>query len=290
MLKKEIINEEEKDNLLNIFEGKIFSNEKISKILYHFYDNELTFDYLHDSEIFHMYIEYLKANPESINKSTDIIIKSKTYNNYNYNIKKTMEEYEKNKKILEKIKKITQNISFKLYDDFMKELIKMWGDYYEIIIKEIIKIKVILYELGYSHRDNKFDNLGYILSVTPILNDFRNYIAPKIFNQYLYVYFLDQDSSLDKIDIKNKLIVGYKEEVIKEIINDVNKSLSSYYVNGQFSITNINHSVLPRINFNLELLGINHEVRKILETEYNFDTSRFNHTFTNIDEIKKFIF
>jgi len=280
MLKKGIINEEQKDNLFKIFEGKIFYSNYNSKALYQFYNNELTFDFLLDPEIFCMYIDYLNKNRQSINTRTNIIIKSKTYNNiFNHNITNTTKEYEQSKKILEKIKKIIQNISFKLYDDFMKELTKMWSDYYEIIIKEMIKIILILYELGYCYEDEKFDNFGYILSVTPILNDFRNYRAPKIFNQYLYVYFLDQDSGLYKIN-------NNREEVIKQIINNVNTSLSSYVVNGQFPITSINHSVLPIITYDLELLGINDEVKKILETDYDFDTSRFNNTFTNIDEIK----
>jgi hypothetical protein len=63
----------------------------------------------------------------------------------------------------------------------MKELIKILNDYYEIIIKEIIIIKLKLYELGYLYEDNKFDNFGYILSVTPILHDFRNNRATKNF-------------------------------------------------------------------------------------------------------------
>jgi hypothetical protein len=117
----------------------------------------------------------------------------------------------------------------------------------------------------------------------------------------LYVYFIDQDSGLAKINkdyilnFGNGLKIVRGENILKEttdnIIKEVNTSLSSYMVNGAFPIGNINNSIFP-YNYNksldFTLLEINDDVKKILETNYKFDTSRFNHTFTNIDEIKRF--
>ena len=285
MLNKKIINEEQKENLLIIFEGKISNTMNNSKSFKGLYDNELTFDYLHDFDVFFIYIEYLRANPESINKTTKITIKGKTYEKYNFDIQQTIKRYEEQKQLLKKIQKIMQNITFELYEKFMKELTEMWNNYYEIITKEIIKIKLILQKIHYRYFDNKLDNYGYILSVTPIIDDYRNFKAPKIFNQYLYVYLLDPDSGLykieDQLDLEQKLI------------REINSGMRYNSVNGQYPITRINDSVLPwnaeDIDLDLKLLGLNDDVKKILETTYTFDIARFTHNFTNIDEIKHFV-
>jgi hypothetical protein len=116
MFKENIINEKQKVNLLNIFEGKVsYTNTKNSKSLHNFFSDEFEFDYLHDPEIFCIYIDYLKVNPKSINNSTNITIKEKTYENiYNYKIDIILKTYEKKTQNLKKIQEITQNISFKL--------------------------------------------------------------------------------------------------------------------------------------------------------------------------------
>ena len=287
MLNKKIITEEQKENILIIFEGKISNTMNNSKSFNGLYDNELTFDYLHDFDVFFIYIEYLRANPESINKTTIITIKGKTYEKYNFDIQRTIKRYEDQKQLLKKIQKIMQNITYKLYDNFMKELTEMWNNYYEIITKEIIKIKLILQERQYRYIDNKLDNYGYILSVTPKMDDYRNFHAPKIFNQYLYVYLLDPDSGLLKIEDSNDL--NFNQD---NLIQDINSGMRYYSVNGQYPITIINASVLPwteDIHLDFKLLELNDDVKKILETTYTFDLGRFIHNFTNIDEIKDFV-
>ena len=94
MLNKKIITEEQKENILIIFEGKISNTMNNSKSFNGLYDNELTFDYLHDFDVFFIYIEYLRANPESINETTKITIKGKTYEKYNFDIQRTIKRYE----------------------------------------------------------------------------------------------------------------------------------------------------------------------------------------------------
>lgn len=42
--------------------------------------------------------------------------------------------------------------------------------------------------------------------------------------------------------------------------------------------------------FNLNLLGIDPEIVKILEKSYEFNLSRFEHSFTTIEEVEHFIY
>ncbi len=288
MLIEKKIDEEQKKNLLIIFEGKILYTTKNLKSFKGFLDTELSVDYLFNHEIFNLYIQYLQENPKSINKITEINIKGKTYEMYNYDIKETQKKYETQKKIIEIIKKI-QNISFELYNSFMIELIEMRNNYYEIIIKEIIKIKLKLWELNYYYDDNKFDNYGYILSNEPKINDYRTSNVPKIFDKYFYIYILDPESGLYKIEDSNDL-----EDETQNVIEQVNIGMKNYSIFGQYSITRINSSVInPYINIKnetLNLLGLNDDMIKILDTDYTFDIAKFTHNFTNIDEIKGFVY
>ena len=237
-------------------------------------------------EIFNLYIQYLQENPKSINKITEITIKGKIYEMQNYDIKETQKKYETQKKIIEIIKKI-KNLSFELYNSFMIELIEMLNNYYEIIMKEIIKIKFKLYELNYKYKDNKFDNYGYILSNEPKINDYRTSNVPKIFDQYFYIYILDPDSGLYKIEDSNDLEVEKKW-----LIEDVNEGMKKYSIFGQYNITRINSSVINSNikNETLNLLGLNDDMIKILDTDYTFDIDKFTHNFTNIDELKGFVY
>jgi hypothetical protein len=285
MLKEKEINEKQKENLLSIFEGKIASTNPNLKSLNGLYENELTFDFLHDSEIYDLYLKYLRTNEDSINNFTDINIKGKDYKGiYNNNYNETGRKYGIQLEILKKIKEIT-NITFELYNDFMNKLIEMWNKFYKLIIKEIIKLKLILIGLGYSYEDNKFDNYGYILSDEVIKGDFRESNVPKIFDKYLYIFFIDPDSGLEKISDDNDLEI--KQLRIKE---DINNGMKYFMANGQYPITWINKSILPYDTYDLKLIGINdNDIIKILESKYFFDTDRFNHKFTNIDEIKNFV-
>ena len=305
MINEKIINTEQKENLLTIFEGKISYTMNNSKSLYLYLDR-FVFDYLRDPEIFNINAEYLNSNPEKLEQQIKINIKGINYEIFNRKIDITKKEYDNKIQILEKIRSIT-NISFELYDNFMKRLLDMWNSYYEIIIKEIIKIKLILYNLGYSYEDPKFDNYGYKLSVTPIN---RNFNVPRIFNQYLYVYFIDSDSGLTKISGPNPKIYENK------IIDDVNDGFK-YTAHGQYCISEVNRSILnyeiswnldmlkdpmfieskyewstnkmAKYNPDLKLLGINDNMKKILESKYNFDINKYKHSFTNIEEVNEFV-
>ena len=284
MVKEEIINEKQKKDLFSIFEGKIAYTISNSKSFNGLYNNELTFDFLHGSEIFELYLDYLRENPKSIYERTDITIKEKNYEKiYNNNFNETGRIYGIQMQILKKIKEIT-NITLELYNSFMNKLIDMWKKYYERIITEIIKLKLILIGLGYAYEDNKFDNYGYILSNEKIMDDYRNCV-PQIFDKYLYIYFLDPDSGLIKIDNT------YDKKIFDNfIINQVNNGMSQYSANGQYPITFINKTIFPSDKiFDLNLLGINNDMKQILEKGYYFDTSEFNHTYTDIDKIKKFV-
>ena len=57
-----------------------------------------------------------------------------------------------------------------------------------------------LIELNFVYKDMKFDNFGYKLSENPIESDFRKQNVSKIFNKYLYIYFIDPASGLFSIE------------------------------------------------------------------------------------------
>ena len=283
IIDNELINEKQKETLFDLFLGKCNYTMQNSKDLSIFL-NKIIFDCLIDPEIYDLYIQYLESNPQVINKNSNFTIKGNEYNNiYNFNIDMTIESFNDSKNILDKIKKFS-DISLELYDKFMNELIKLWESYHEIIIKEIIKIKLVLLKLGYCYEDNKYDNFGYILSNIPI-DDFRRFKAPRIFGKYLYVYFLDWESGFSKISN------GNEEYTLKKIINDVNESFKYYSANGQYYISPINDSkIRNNSGKSLDLLGINPEILKILQKTYLFDFSKFEHTFTTIEEVEKFIY
>jgi hypothetical protein len=279
MIAKGLINKKQKEALFDLFLGKCNYTMNNSKSL-SIYLNTIDFDSLISPEIHDLYIKYLYKNPQIINTTSTFIIGKTEYKNiYSNNIDNINKNYLTNKDKLDKIKSFS-NISLELYDIFMDQLIELLNSYYEIIIKEMIKIKLLLIKLGYNYSDNKFDNFGYILSNVPI-NDFRRYDVPRIFNKYLYVYFLDWDSGLQNGD----------EQSLKTLIEEVNEGLKYYSLNGQYNIVNINS---PKITYtserNLTSLEINPEILKILQKSYEFDSSRFKYDFHSIEELEQFIY
>ena len=124
--------------------------------------------------------------------------------------------------------RINLNIEKQIYDIFIENLFKLWNKYYEIICKEVAKIQLLLVELGYFYGDIKFDNIGYILSNTPILTDYRAYNAPKIFNQYLYVYFIDIDGGYNKINVNANSSLSTYTFAFEEILDNINNGFSKY--------------------------------------------------------------
>jgi len=279
MIDRGLINKKQEETIFDLFVGKSNYTMQNSKDL-EIYINKFNFDRLIEPEIHTLYIEYLRANPQIIDKSSDINIKGYIYKNiYNRNIESVERDYHSYKNKLDKMKTFS-NISLELYDNFMNQLLDLWKTHHEIIIKEIIKIKLLLAKLGYGYNDPKLDNFGYILSTTPI-DDFRKYQAPRIFGKYLYVYFLDWESGLLKFG---------DFDSTNSIIKEANNGLSYYMANGQYKFSDINaNKIRNNSGENLDLLGINHEILKILQKPYKFDLSGFQHSFTTIEEVEKFI-
>jgi len=275
VLAKMNITEEQKKNLLTIFEGKMSYSGANSKSML-FYIDDFVFDFLQNPEILDIYIQTLSSKPDIINTTSDIYINGKKYNMYHDNIEVIQKKYNNIKTIFEKINNIT-DISFELYNNFIEQLKVMWNNYYNIIIKEIVKIQLLLLEQNFEYTDNKFDNYGYILSNTPIMDDYRKFNAPKIFNRYLYLYFLDPQSGLHK--------VANIDDSNNKIIDDINNGFQYYSVNGQYKIININRSIFnyPNLHF------INNDMEKILKQQYYFDIQEFQKSFTTIQEIKSFL-
>jgi hypothetical protein len=272
------ITETQKRNLLFLFKSKIsytrFNPDDIRMNL-----TEFDLYCISDANFLNEYKNYLTKHPEIIRKITDITINGKLFTDINIKPITEIDRYINN------IKKINNlsDITLSLYDEFIYRLTKVWKKYHGEITSEIIKINMLLLNLGYRYGDNKFDNYGYILSSVP-LNDFRKYNTPKILNKYLYVYFLDWESGLSKVNIGD-----YKYKC-NDIIYNINTGVN-YTVNGQYRFNNINENkLIINSNLNLELLGIKNEMIMILQKEYYFDLDDFRHNFTTISEVEKYIF
>jgi len=281
MIAKGVITKKQEETLFDIFLSKIYYfGENKKQIMFSI--DKFILDRLINPEIHRLYIEYLHANPQIRHEISNITIGGHEYKGiYISDIEREDADYYKYKEQLSRILNFT-GISLKLYDTFINDLIELWNSHHEIISKEIIKIKILLLRLGYDWGDNKLDNFGYILSNTP-LDDFRKDKVPKIFDKYLYVYFLDWGSGLfDSYDMQYEL---------RNIIGEVNNGLKLYSAHGQHVFTKISSKNLSNSNQeNLNLLGIDPEIVKILEKSYEFNLSRFEHSFTTIEEVEHFIY
>jgi hypothetical protein len=287
MIAEHMINEEQSKNIFTLFLGKCSKTFHYSKEL-QLDINKFTLNCLQDPEIYTLYIEYIKANPDVILTNHTFTIKEIEYTNWILSIKQEEENFKDLQSKILQIQKIT-NITLDLYDSFISKLTDLWSVNFEIIMKEIIKIKLLLAKLDYSYNDNKLDNYGYILLETKIIDEetSRQYNTPKIFNKYLYVYFLDFDSGL------------YKYKNPDDKLNEINHMIKvynnkNYAVNGQYSLKTINSNKL-RMSQDISLdtfttnNNINPEIIQILQKEYSFNLIPFKHTFSNIEEMYDYI-
>jgi hypothetical protein len=223
MITKGKINKEEGDKIFNLFLGKFNNNTPNSNQIY-FRINKLMHDCIKNPDIYQLYLKLIKDNPQLIGNFNTITIKETTYRLFIKDIKSVEEEYNTIQKTLVKIKEFS-NISLELYDIFMKELTELWSTYHEIIIKEITKIRLLLYYIYYRYLDTKYDNFGYILSNERIadLDKSRYSEPPMIFDKYLYVYFLDCDMGV---------YLDESPDNLEYIIEDFNNGLEYFAING----------------------------------------------------------
>lgn len=284
MITRGRINKEEGDKIFNLFLGK-FNNNTPNSNQIHFRINQLMHDCVKDPEIYKLYLKFIQDNPTLIGNFNNIIIKETKYRLFIKNIKSVKKEYSTIKETLVKITEFS-DISLELYDIFMTELTELWSTYHEIIIKEITKIRLLLYYIYYRYLDTKYDNFGYILSDERIadLDKSRYSNPPMIFDKYLYVYFLDCDMGVYNDDSPDNL---------QYIIEDLNNGLENFSVNGPNNLTYMNYNKIfeDQIEF-LDSLGIkkDSEIFKILQKSYTFDLSKFKYSFTTLEEVEKYIF
>jgi len=283
MITKGIINKEEGDKIFNLFLGKFNNNTPNSNQIY-FRINKLMHDCIKDPNIYQLYLKLIKDNPQLIGNFNTITIKETTYRLFIKDIKLVEEEYNTIQKTLVKITEFS-NISLELYDIFMRELTELWSTYHEIIIKEITKIRLLLYYIYYRYLDTKYDNFGYILSNERIadLDKSRYSEPPMIFDKYLYVYFLDCDMGVYPDESPDNL---------QYIIEDFNNGLEYFAINGPNRLTYMSYNKIfdDQIEL-LDSLGIkkDSEIFKILQKSYTFDLSKFKSVKT-LKEIETFIF
>ena len=150
-----------------------------------------------DGDITHIYFNILVN--ETLNEmytDTRIIQSIKTIFNIKtpFTLQRTG-SYEKYNALLTQISE-SNLINIEMYDNFITNLFKKWDEYYKVISKEIIKIKLKLLELGYDYTDMKYDNFGYKLEDVLISGDYRGTDIPRLFGKYFYVFCLDWDSGL----------------------------------------------------------------------------------------------
>ena len=283
MITKGIINKEEGDKIFNLFLGKFNNNTPNSNQIY-FRINKLMHDCIKDPNIYQLYLKLIKDNPQLIGNFNTITIKETTYRLFIKDIKLVEEEYNTIQKTLVKITEFS-NISLELYDIFMRELTELWSTYHEIIIKEITKLRLLLYYIYYRYLDTKYDNFGYILSNERIadLDKSRYSEPPMIFDKYLYVYFLDCDMGVYPDESPDNL---------QYIIEDFNNGLEYFAINGPNRLTYMSYNKIfdDQIEL-LDSLGIkkDSEIFKILQKSYTFDLSKFKSVKT-LKEIETFIF
>jgi hypothetical protein len=288
MLKEGKINQQQKDNLLILFKGKIKYTYQSPNAINLIFNSKIQLDCLIDDSIYTEYKQLYIKNPKIKGTTNNIIINGKMYDDLFFD---DIEKFEKDITDLKnKIIKLNamSNITLELYDTFIDELTKLWSYYYPIIAKEIIKIKILLLELGFIFTDNRYDNFGFIINSLPLDNDYRKDKVPKILDGYLYVYFLDWDNSLYQANSRDSEFI---ETYTEEIIDAMNNNCENYsFARGNNLLNYINISKLKSI-YNINQL-LNSEIIKILEKEYIFNLYEFNlkPKFKNYDQLKKKLF
>ena len=156
---------------------------------------------------FNIFPDYVLKNMLNINDQTKKDIK----NLFNIKIPTTILPIipinEHNDLLIEISKNI--EITLDLYDTFIKQLIILWHEYHKLIVKEIVKIQLKLIELNFNYTDFKFDNFGYKLTDNPLEDDYRKDNVPIILGKYLYVFFIDPESGLIPIYVRQFRITDY---------------------------------------------------------------------------------
>jgi len=171
-----------------------------------------------------------------------------------------------------------------MYDKFIDEIKKLWNKYLIIIIKEIFKLHIKLYNYDLMYSDFKFDNYGYKLFNKKLNENDTNI---KIFDKYFYFYFLDPDSGLQSIYIDNSFYINSKtfqisrNKIIIDYIDELNNQIANYKQNEkkkqnenyeQDELTNIYDDIDKLLsNNNDNSIISNSKNDKIINT--NFDNS-----------------
>jgi hypothetical protein len=148
------------------------------------------------------------------------------------------------------------------YDTFIEQLYRVWNTAHKTVMKQIIKLHLDLFSLGYSYDDNKFDNYGFNLE------PFR-------------VFFLDWQSGLGEI---NK---SHTWSSIDHFIEAVNKGIAYTMFHESGSLNR--RQIKAFINTNTANATIADPINAILTKVYTFDMTPFQNNFTTLDEIEMFV-
>lgn len=148
------------------------------------------------------------------------------------------------------------------YDRFIEQLYGLWTTAHKTVMKEVIKIRLDLFSLGYKYTDNKFDNYGFNLE------PFR-------------VFFLDWQSGLNDINKEFTWVA------IDSLIEDVNKGIAYTMFHESGTLSRRQRKAFYHTNTtNATITG---PINVILDKVYTFDMTPFQNNFTTLDEIEMFV-
>jgi hypothetical protein len=146
------------------------------------------------------------------------------------------------------------------YNDFIDKLKLLINNFYNFIIIEIMKLLYKITLSGYKYIDYKFDNFAYKLLNDDEINEYnKNHYkcSKKFLNKNLFLYIIDYESGLFKID---------NFELVKQEI--INFNISSN-INGQYRINNIGIHLLYD---NEHIYNFTSDIKEIFDTFYNNNT------------------
>ena len=265
--------------------NEINSGEAIFPIIYDTYYDELsekTFTKMLklDGDITSLFYEYIPN--EVLNEMGLLSLKEDIMKIFNAKVPKTMGKnlikyayYKANSldvgqftEIRDYFKEVNKNVSYEIYDTFMKKVLENIRNYYLKITTTMVKLQLQLLEKGYRYIDKKFDNYGYMF-----VNS-RVDLSMPFYDTYIRFYILDWESGLFPL--------SHNDSPLDDITRDIKGCFKYYGTNGQYNIRNFNATMVNTqcIQNNIEeqakikaFLNLPDELYKIVMSDYTFDVS-----------------
>jgi hypothetical protein len=256
--------------------------------------------------------EWIELDTEKKNK----LFKIYKYKSIFFNSFKNIEEI-KNFFIENKL----DNITKKIYDEFMIKICEKYDKYYKKIKNEVIKLLIKLKSLKYFNYDlKKFDNFGYILSDNVIEEDYRKSNVPIFFGKYFYIidwgnnsiqkqllkedveqtynlvdYVDNYDGKPDKKTIEKifehfdgDIVELIKKNEVQQKNNEEDQQIIKYYnenrfYNGSYLFKIIGKNIILLADIFEEIK--NNEIKNIIISDYNYDLEKYKSNAENVEGV-----